>query len=704
MGMSFFQIAQFVREQATRVLVVGPTKFEEAPPLFEDKQFSPKLFSEERRAKLLNLTFSDPAMTALLARGVDPIEAARQAVLEGQYDAVLYFPPDFADKLAAFRASVLSSSPDPSEKIKTDAKDQPKVPSPQVVFNMAREKSQIAETRLSNVLRAWREAIGEKNLGDRHLPSLAARPFEIQPTDVADREAKKAIIWAKVLPFVLLLWALTGAFYPAVDLCAGEKERGTLETLLSSPAERIEIVWGKLLTVMLFSVATALLNLLSMGLTGSLVLSQFPEFGPPPVGALAWLVVALLPVSALFSALCLAIAAFARSTKEGQYYLMPLVLVTMPLTIMPMSPSVELDFSTSLIPISGVVLILRTVLEGNTAAAIPYLPVVMIITVGCSLLAVRWAADQFNKESVLFRESERLDVGLWLKHLMRDRAETPNVAAGVFCAVMILMLRFFMNFALKNSQNLGEQIAVSQLVVIATPALLMTVMLTRSPAKTLLLKIPSLAAIPAAVLLAILLHPLAGWLQVVIQQLYPVSDEIAAQFKGLFDGVSFWQKLILLALVPAICEELAFRGFILSGLRHLGHKWRAIVISSLFFGVIHGVLQQSISASLLGAVLGYLAVQTGSIFPSMLFHFTNNALLVIFSEYAVGWAESYPRFGLLLRQVDANSYLFDWQTTLVATLMAIVLFVWFHRLPYARSAEESLQETIEQNAAEAASA
>src|SRR4029078_2366108 len=171
-----------------------------------------------------------------------------------------------------------------------------------------------------------------------------------QTIDAADPDQHKAAAWSKLLPFVLLLCALTGAFYPAVDLCAGEKERGTLETLLSSPAERIEIVWGKLLTIMLFSIATALLNLASMGLTGSLILSQLPNLGPPPALAIVWLLVALVPVAALFGALCLALAAFARSTKEGQYYLMPLILVTMPLCILSMAPGVELNFGNSLIP------------------------------------------------------------------------------------------------------------------------------------------------------------------------------------------------------------------------------------------------------------------------------------------------------------------------------------------------------------------
>src|SRR5204863_1007507 len=129
---------------------------------------------------------------------------------------------------------------------------------------------------------------------------------EIKPTDFATASHVKAAVWSKVLPFILLIWALTGAFYPAVDLCAGEKERGTLETLLCSPALRTEIVWGKLLTVMTFSMATSLLNLASMGFTGMLIARQLisaepgaeAQFGPPPLAAIAWLLAALAAMSA----------------------------------------------------------------------------------------------------------------------------------------------------------------------------------------------------------------------------------------------------------------------------------------------------------------------------------------------------------------------------------------------------------------------
>ncbi len=153
------------------------------------------------------------------------------------------------------------------------------------------------------------------------------------------------------------------------------------------------------MTIMLFSVMTAALNLVSVGVTARLALLRVPGFGMPPAIALAALGVALLPVAALFSALCLALAAFARSTKEGQYYLMPVLLIIMPLVVLPMSPGVELSLGSSLIPVTGVVLLLRSVLEGNYLQAIQYSPIVVVVTLVACLLAIRWAVDQFNSEA-----------------------------------------------------------------------------------------------------------------------------------------------------------------------------------------------------------------------------------------------------------------------------------------------------------------
>ncbi len=166
-------------------------------------------------------------------------------------------------------------------------------------------------------------------------------------------------------------------------------------------------------------------------------------------------------------------------------------------------------------------------------------------------------------------------------------------------------------------------------------------------------------------------------------RLYPLSEEIQKTMEGLdaaFRDAPFWQVIAIIAIVPAICEELAFRGFILSGFRHGGTKWRAILYSALLFGLTHSILQQSLIAALVGVVLGYLAVQTGSIVPGMVFHFVHNTLAatsVPVSQYVTA---HWPLFGRFLQPEAADAMVFRWPVVVVASLLAAMLLVWFARL------------------------
>jgi sodium transport system permease protein len=702
LGLSFLQISQFMQEQPTRVLVVGARDLGELPALFENDRFAAGLFKEPERARLLEVKFEsdeprdEPPLADPQRREEASREKAERRVQTREFDAALCIPPDFSERLSLFRQAMKDRAAN------TELGD---APNPLIVYSTAHERSMIAFARLSEVLGAWKEQIVESHLQASRMPVAAARPFAAERIDVAgDSGLRGAATWAKILPMLLVLWAMTGAFYPAVDLCAGEKERGTLETLLSSPAQRSEIVLGKLATIMLFSMATAALNLIAMGVTGWAVVAQFPALGSPPPYAVVWLALAMLPVAALFSALSLALAAFARSSKEGQYYLMPLMLVTMPLVVMPMSPSMELNLGTSLIPVTGLVLLLRSVLEGGYWQGLQFLPPVAAVTLGCCWLAIRWAVEQFNAESVLFRESERLDVGLWLRHLHRDRQPTPTVAEAVFCGVVILAVRFFMGLAMKPPEDFDGFVMLtlaSQLVVILTPALLMTAVLAGSAKQTLLLRRPRALAVPAAALLAVVLHPVAVQLASAVQRLYPITgmEAFAKHIEALTKDAPFWQILLLMALTPAICEELAFRGCILSGFRHLGHKWRAIIYSALFFGVTHAILQQSLIAALVGVVIGYIAVQTGSILPGMVFHAVHNGLMLSISRLTPATVERWPLLGTLMYRVD-DGWSYHWGTVVLGGLAAALLWLWFGRLAYTKSPEEELQEAIERGSEE----
>lgn len=747
LGMSVFQLSQFLRTTEPKVLVVGSEQLKGAdnlPALFSDGHFAEGLFDDPATAKRVNLTFvngdtdasttpqsavatAEPRVTdqkpshadneaATLAPG-SPMAAAQQALKSGEVQVVLNFPPDFGKRLrdlhdqlqGIVRGQQSSSDKEASATppVSTD------IPQPEILFNAAREKSRFAHAQILQVLNTWKTQIVRDNLLASRVPPTVARPFELKSQDVAERGQQQALAWSKILPFVLFIWALTGAFYPAVDLCAGEKERGTLETLLSSPALRTEIVWAKLLTVMTFSMATALLNLTSLGFTAQYIIGQLRVLPSadiaegldlPPFGAALWLVVALIPMSALFSALCLACAAFARSTKEGQYYLMPLLLITMPLMMLPMAPGAELDLGNSLIPVAGVVLLLKSLVQGNYSEAIRFVLPVCLVTLICCRLAFRWAVYQFNQESVLFRESERFDLRRWVVHLVRDRQDTPTLAEAFFCVAIIYVIQFFVGLAMSanapESPTFGYMallLFISQIVCIALPALMMTVVLTGRPLKTLLLDhVPRLSTCLAAIFLALAIHPLG--LQVVnwIFRLYPVQEQVAGSLNQLSKMTEtapyWWLPYLLIALLPAICEEIAFRGFILSGLRHLGNKWWAIGLSAVFFGLTHQVIQQSLSAVLLGIVIGYIAVQTGSLIPGILFHGVYNATMFTMVNLPA-FAEKYPALRSLYVQPEAGgSFTYAWPILTLTAFLSLGILTWFHRLPFLATKEEALSD------------
>jgi sodium transport system permease protein len=205
----------------------------------------------------------------------------------------------------------------------------------------------------------------------------------------------------------------------------------------------------------------------------------------------------------------------------------------------------------------------------------------------------------------------------------------------------------------------------------------------------------------AAVALALCLHPAAVGMREVLHRLYPISPETKQQltvFADMIHGVPLWQIVLLLAVTPAICEELAFRGFILSGLRHIGQKGTAILVSSVFFGIVHGVLQQSLNAFMLGMILGYVAVHTGSILPCVLFHGVHNAMqLCMASALTTDFLSRNPQMARFLTDSTEIEGALVYRTPIlmISILASGVVLCWFRSLPHSLSAEEQLQDALD---------
>ena len=643
MGLSLGQLATAFQAKARKVVVVGaeflPERQEhagegassETVPLLtpEGKTFDPRLFDSLTEALLLEVECvpAKPPWTDAAER--------RTLLREGRADAVVLIPADLAGSL--------------------DAMDRTEIP---IAYNSASEPSQLTEQRVARVLDRWKERIVEVRRVREGKPEGYDEPVRSTAEDVATRTEMGNSTWARIFPFLLVIMSLTGAFYPAVDLCAGEKERGTMETVLISPATRTEIVMGKFLTVMAASMATALLNLLSMGVTGfGLAVQAVGGLGDgmksrgaallqaPSLESLFWIALLLVPLAAFFSALCLALAVLARSMKEGQYYMTPLYLVALPLVMYSVMPGVELTVFTSLLPITGVSLLLKTLMLGDYATARRFFLPVFVPLVLCGLLSLRWAIDQFKSESVLFRESERFDVRAWLRHTVTHKLSRPSPAQALLCFVLMLVAAWFISMS--AGFDVMALVAMHVGAILGVP-LLLAFLLTSDPAGTLRLRPARTRYLLLGLILPITLFPQVCELRVLVEWLFPTPD-ILNQATGALEKMlsSAWLAWLVLAALPSISEEVAFRGFIFSGLERSYRPVWVIVISALMFGFMHVLLSlfaQLFNATLLGLILGLLAYRSRSLFPGILFHLVNNSLSLL-----VGIMAANPAFEGLSR-------------------------------------------------------
>jgi sodium transport system permease protein len=263
-----------------------------------------------------------------------------------------------------------------------------------------------------------------------------------------------------------------------------------------------------------------------------------------------------------------------------------------------------------------------------------YVVPVLVSSIGYSVLGLWWAIELFQREEILFRGDDQFELKAWVKHLLRDKEPVPSFSEGVFCFVLIMLLQFAAMNVMgraaigRGPDQLLKLLIVQQLVIIATPALLMAALLTTDLPRTLKLRWPSLKYFVVAVLLAIVLRPLSTELVTYLQQInfLPSLDETTqARMAEMLDiKQPGWLAFLAIAVAPGICEEVAFRGFILTAISRGGRTTLAIVLSAVAFGVMHLIPQQVFNASLLGLVLGLIAVRSGSLLPGIVFHMLYN--------------------------------------------------------------------------------
>jgi sodium transport system permease protein len=272
-------------------------------------------------------------------------------------------------------------------------------------------KSGFGADRLQRFFRELRDRSIRERLEARQLPESLLRPFDIEQKNVAPPEKVGGAILGGMVPYFVILLCLTGAMYPAMDLTAGEKERGTMETILCSPVSRTHLVLGKFLMVLTASIATAVLAIASMAVSfgaGKQLLLGVTHGATDAAlqititgKAVVSIFFVVLPLAVFFSAALLALSLFAKSFKEAQSYISPLMIVVVLPAVAALLPGVELSPALALVPVLNTSLVSKEIITGTYHWNLIALIFLSSSVYAGAALAV--AVKLFQREDVLFR-------------------------------------------------------------------------------------------------------------------------------------------------------------------------------------------------------------------------------------------------------------------------------------------------------------
>jgi membrane protease YdiL (CAAX protease family) len=362
-----------------------------------------------------------------------------------------------------------------------------------------------------------------------------------------------------------------------------------------------------------------LLNLASLGLYFSLGIFDLPmkEKVAIPVAAVFYALPLVLPLAVLASAALLLISGYAKSFKEGQIYILPFMLSCMVLSYVSLLPGVELKSILSVVPIANVALAVREIFVGKFAW--PYLLLVFISTSLYAGLLLWKTIPLLNREDILIpHEAEP----------MLEAASGHSLARRGFVFFVLVWLLIYYGGSRVQEWDMLKGLFITEFLLILLPSVLFARRMGVPTREACSLRLPRWTAWPASVLLGVA-TPFLAMLVVVLQNRFlPVPRSLEELFTQAFDVRSIHPLLALLVLSvsPAVCEEAMFRGVLTHALRkRYGKVWLVVVVGVLF-GLFHFSIYRFVPTALIGMLLTFLLVRTGSIFPCMLLHGINNAV------------------------------------------------------------------------------
>jgi sodium transport system permease protein len=492
-----------------------------------------------------------------------------------------------------------------------------------VLYDPTRAGSGRAARKLTRKFTEVGRMLAHAELKRLGLTVASINPLESEEAELSGPIRSAVPLFGPVLLSLIMLVLCLAAYYPALNSTVAERESGTLHTLLSTPTLPRELVLGKFLAVWLAS----LLGLASYSLPALVLyrLTQAKGGGMTeslPLHELPWLVLAGVALSFLISSISIALGFLARRQSEAQAMLSILLLSAMLPSVFVTSSNIELGFGASLVPLVNLTVLSKTLFVQEIGAVKWLLSIASNLIAG--VLMLFFAAHLLENETrgeTAFVRWRKAGSG-WLRE--------PTADLSLLYYAGALALGFYGSLALAGV-GIWASLFVPQLLLFLAAPFFLARALGLSREETFLMRKPSARALVGAALVALPLAAAMGALSTQIRIPQQMLDELQKQF-GLVGSGSMVLG-IAAALLPAVCEEFAFRGLILSGLLRRFSPQIAILASALMFAFMHVSLIRFVPTFLVGLVLGSIAFRTRSIWPGMMTHGVYNLALVLLARF-----------------------------------------------------------------------
>ena len=555
-----------------------------------------------------------------------------KALADGTLDFyILTMTAEDADKAVADESENLAASGSTTAPITG-------VPAIQVIYRGSQELARRGAERMVDMMRAARRNESYSIMLARGFPSHPEGILAMTAVSVATESQVSGSNIGRFFTVILVVWLVAAGSVAAMDIIAGEKERGTLETLITTAAGRTEIATAKHLAIFTVGLSITFIQILYALIYIRLrVIELPPDFAIDlSMKSILELFILFVPLAAAIAAALLIVSAHARTYKEAQMHFFPLYLGSLVPALAAVLPGLKSRSIIAFIPLANVSVAAREVLTGRPDP-------VMILTTVCvmSLIAttlIRYSAKLLSREDIVVstqHEQSLLEGG---EQLFQHR---------VFLWFLVMWAVMFAVAANVAQQEVRGQLVFNEIGIFLVGSFLMVRQYRLNLGEVIGARrirwpvwIAVLMAVPAAQIVALAFFR-------IVSTVIPTPGELVREVSQQMApaGLPIWQMYLFMAFLPAICEEFAFRGLLLHGLRRRFHPIVLCLLVGVIFGVFHYTLLRIAPTALLGVILTGIALMTGSILPGMLFH-------AAYNSYAI-WLET---TGLSPNRLDWSTY------------------------------------------------